>query len=354
MSKEHSVPFFEERIKEEFLLKRKRSIETNQQHNECVCLVANSFYGPKNSLTQQTGFKTISLEPLFDIKKYLDGEQSKNFDIMLHNSVTKHTIFIEVKTGFQSIKKMLDDFKEAQENALKYFDEKLSNKINISLSEHSFVDFVLLLPREQSLPVKERIAKENIENIIIWDLSTITKPPIGITHDVLNVEEMVKKKQTHSNETVRKQLNGGLKLKQPIKIFNFMLNSDPHQKLTYFSPLLRAQELDKFNYTEVKNRILDGEMSFSAYTNPEEAKEFIYNEIIKHLDKIDLLIVTKQTEDILKNEYELKADKRVNETILRNKISKTFFDYYLEENYLKIKQEALDRYNHYHGQNTLG
>src|SRR3989344_6106967 len=209
MTKDFSIKYFEEKVEEELCDRRKRDIENYQKHNEYVCLLADNFYG-HSDLVILTGFKTIFLEPLFDIEKYLEGQQSKNFDIMLHNKERKQTLFIEVKSSFGSINQLLDDFEMAKSTVKENFDTVLANRAGFKFEEHTCVEFILLIPREQSLQVKERIKSEGRQGIIIWELPTITASSIEIRHEIYSEEEMLRNQQTHKDASLRTRVYEGL------------------------------------------------------------------------------------------------------------------------------------------------
>lgn len=272
---------------------------------------------------------------------------------MLYNKERKEALFIEVKSSIGSVKELLEDFDEAKKTVIRDFNKILADRIGNKLENLNLVEFIILLPREQSLPVKEKIRLLGVEGIIIWELSAITSSSIEIFHEISNIDEMKNKKQTHQDDSLREKLYAGLKLVRIAKMFNFLLNSDPYQKIIYFITLFKNLELKDFNFTEIKNRILDGEICFEAYINPEKSKEFVYSELINSLTKMKKINILKRTDDILTTQYEILFDKRAGETFLKNIIDKAFFQYILEEKEVEIKTEALDRFKKYAGQSSL-
>lgn len=344
--------YFIEVIKEEFLDRRLRAITENKLHNEYVCLIASNFYG-QSELVLQTGFKTILLEPLFNVEDYNNGIQCKNFDIMLHNSLRKRTIFFEIKTRIDSMKEILSEFEKATKVVYEKFDEKIARKLNLKLSEHNSIEFVLVVPRDQSLEIKNEIYKNEIKNIIIWDIDPITSPTMGVKHDVPYPEERLRLNQTHLDKEFREILYKGIFLKKQVRIFNFLLNSDPFEKANYFLLLLKNTGLEQFNFLEFSDRIFDGERVFLTYDNPQKAKEWVFESFIKELEKINWVEKKKPERSILENRYNLTADKRVGEMTLKNRFRSAFKDAYINEKRDKIKEEADDRYNKYHGQKIL-
>ena len=349
----YTINYFEAQIEESIQKRRKDSIQRNQEHNEFVCMLANSFYGVDSPLVQKIGFKTILLEPLFDTISYLSGKQSKNFDLLLYNKVTKHLLFLEVKTSFSSIAKVLEDFKKSTEIVKEKFDEKISHRIGLKFSDCNYIDFVLIAPRDQSQLLKERIVSENLNEIIVWDSSPITSSQVEIKHDVPNTTSMISLIQTHIDKSLRDLLYKVLILKKPAKIFNFLLNSDPYEKIIYFVTLFRSFGADEFNYLKIRDSIFCNEHSFFAYENTEEAMIFVYDDLVKNLLEMGCLGIKKNSTNRLEIIYELKIDKRFTEGVLKNSLKKTFFETLIKKNEPIIKQEALDRYNEYHGQETL-
>ena len=348
MYKKYSIEWFKEKIKEEFKERRIISLEKNEMHDNYVFMIAATFY-KRGNLSLKTGFKTILLEPLFDVEK---AEQPKNFDLMIHNHQYKQSLFIEIKSSYTSISSMLEDFKEAKEAVLKNFDKELSQKINLKLEEHSTIEFVLILPKNQSISVKTKINTENREEIIIWEISTITNEKKILSHDIQNLVLMLSKKRTHKNKNLRECLHAGEKI-EPLRMFNSMLNSDPYQKIEYFVPLIKATELKEFNFYDIKNRILDADLSFGAYQNPESAKEFTYKILVKELSNMGVLKKIKENGGILKNKYSLKIDQRLSEPILKRRLKSEYMKKYLESKEVEITREALKMHQDYKGQKRL-
>ncbi|MDP3765657.1 MAG: hypothetical protein Q8R04_04025 [Nanoarchaeota archaeon] len=349
MAKTYTTEYFYDIIRQELSKNRFNSLQTNKEHDNYVDLISNQFY-MNGRLLLETGFKTILFEPLFDLNEYLSGSQCKNFDLLVHNHQLKQSIFIEVKSGFSSIATLLTDFEDTVRVVKEKFDEKLAPLLKLKIDEHDSVEFVLVLPRNQSLEVIGRISEQDKNEIIVWTISEITKHTLK--HDLSNISQLLAKKRTHKNGKLRECLYNEVSLYLQ-RTMNCMLNSDPCQKLEYYLPQIQRCKLEKFNFTDIKSRIFDQDINFDRYSKPEDAKKYIFDQLIKNLKDMELVTIEKETGNVLENSYSLNIDKRWIENKVKKHIISKFFEMYLKKKEGEIQAEALKRAREYQSQKDL-
>lgn len=340
MAQNYNQKYFTKKVTEDFSRRRLDSLEQNKLHDNFVDLIFNQFL-MNGKLLLGTGFKCILLEPLFDIDDYQKGIAKKNFDLLVHNPQTKQTILIEVKSSIYSPKKIIKDTEEAIGILKKEFDDKISPLINLKYNEHDTIEYVLVVPRLQAIPIMNEIISKKKNGIIVWTLSQITEHVLQ--HDLSNLQQLISEGRTHKNKFLRKLLYSEVKLPL-MRTINCLLNSDPCQKLESYVPIIHKFYAKKFNFTDVKSKILDLEIKFKKYCNPENAKKFVFSEIIKNLDEIGLLKTEKETGNLFKNQFSLKINKLWLELRVKKEVRKKFQETYIKKSEKNIVNEALDMY----------
>src|SRR3989344_7530782 len=110
-----------EGIQKDILQKRFDNIDRNKEHDEWVHSIF-MLFNKGDPLREKTGFRQVKLEPLFDLDDWLNHQQCKNFDMLIHNQEIKHSIFIEVKSSLNSgIGQEIKNFQKCIETLEKRF-----------------------------------------------------------------------------------------------------------------------------------------------------------------------------------------------------------------------------------------
>jgi hypothetical protein len=234
MDENKDINFYKRLVKENFLSKRKDSLNRNKEHDQIVNLILGLFVA-KGILKQTTGFKIYLLEPFLDHNKYFEEEQPKNFDILIFNKFTKDAVFIEVKSSFRTVSSLFSSFDD-QVKVVEERKDELKDLLDIDSIKDLNLEYVICVPSKQKRDIITKVVREDKKNVILWYFTEITKTsPVLEMHLFGEENKELEARRAHKNNSLRKELMAGATLENS-DIVSFLISSDICMKLEHYVP----------------------------------------------------------------------------------------------------------------------
>jgi hypothetical protein len=280
-----------------------KAIKTEQDHDDLLDSTITAF-GPTSTIFDDTGWKLLGTEPLFEIDPGL-----RNPDAIVGHDDRDTLVTIECKSGLSSPRNALDQIRAAADVVLDHA-EHLETMTGISFNS---VEMVLSVPGQKAWRAIEAIeAEEREENpekpIYLWKLNRFQDETLQLHHQFDTRSES---DSVHESRLAEMLSGDGIPIADcPLLTPSFFPDSHPFTIMEHtFSEILfnRTGEdngsIQKFTRTEIHNFIND-QQNVPHY-DTETVADMLSEELLTKLLEFGLIEEADPSEEGLGSSVEL-------------------------------------------------